>query len=671
MGSFSLPQDADTVIVGAGPIGLLNAIGLLNKKPDSKIVLLEKYETYKRDHVVKLNYRLVQRFMDTCGYDETLYQLIQRLKKNQHIRIQELEELLKSRAQELGAQVLYKTTVTDLSKDVMARFPHCQLLIGADGARSMVNQSVFGDENIERKKFGYTLQFRYEMMDAAETLDTPTLIKFMQSHGVVCNEYVGKKNKQGKVPITFQLIISEEHYNQLQQFKSGPDALRPFDPQCKNSQNIPKEVLKCLESYLGLRLRLYRSDQTGILLESAKLIVNETPTSRAQTVYGSKKFLISKQSNVTEEEENDEESERAEETQEKKIVLLGDAALGLSFFKGLNAGVEASAHFLQAATADDPHQGLQAYAQWFNRYAHKKVQEVSRYQKINIAIPKGVFGRLAAWLGDNSTINTTETVRSFHLYRGYRAQQQLEQDYAGWILYPHRVRRSAVITYSPAPVSITLKKMAKFTRNFFTPYKSNHHLGQDLLQPYHALYELLAGIAKVSLAVPIFLGRSTIDVITAKKRGKALVNIKDNAVNGVRRVWDGGARFAFGVMLTATLVMLPLRIIVRGLRSLTTASSTIETNNSMRKLLHLLERDDLNIEQKNALCIDMHTKYRRALRQGQSTTINPDEEKAHYKDCCVTDPASYDDYFKLFKPQEVSSSTPMPQTSSLEHRILG
>lgn len=51
-------EEVNTLIVGAGPAGLLNAIGLLHKNPEKNVLILEKRDTYSRNHVVRFNHIL-------------------------------------------------------------------------------------------------------------------------------------------------------------------------------------------------------------------------------------------------------------------------------------------------------------------------------------------------------------------------------------------------------------------------------------------------------------------------------------------------------------------------------------------------------------------------------------------------------------------------------------
>lgn len=49
-----LPAEADVVIVGGGPIGLMDAIALKKLDPSLKVVVFEKYAEYQRKHTLEM-----------------------------------------------------------------------------------------------------------------------------------------------------------------------------------------------------------------------------------------------------------------------------------------------------------------------------------------------------------------------------------------------------------------------------------------------------------------------------------------------------------------------------------------------------------------------------------------------------------------------------------------
>lgn len=140
-------DEVNTVIVGAGPIGLLNAIGLLNKNKGMKLVILEKYDEYKRNHTLMVDYIQIQKFLDASGNppDPAIQELVNRTKKSKYIRISEIEHLLKNRAVELGAHLITGKGVNDVNLEILDKYKNADLIIGADGTRSVVSQQAIGD----------------------------------------------------------------------------------------------------------------------------------------------------------------------------------------------------------------------------------------------------------------------------------------------------------------------------------------------------------------------------------------------------------------------------------------------------------------------------------------------------------------------------------------------
>lgn len=140
-------SEVNTVIIGAGPVGLLNAIGLLTKNPDSKVVLLEKYDVYKRNHTLRMEYKQIEKYLKACGEppDPAIQELVNRVKKSKVIRISEIERLLKNRAIKLGAEIKTDSAVADVQDEVLKEYPNTDLILGADGTRSVVSQQIMGD----------------------------------------------------------------------------------------------------------------------------------------------------------------------------------------------------------------------------------------------------------------------------------------------------------------------------------------------------------------------------------------------------------------------------------------------------------------------------------------------------------------------------------------------
>ena len=100
---------------------------------------------------------------------------------------------------------------------------------------------------------------------------------------------------------------------------------------------------------------------------SVRISVNEAPATRASQVYT---------------------------MYENRIILLaGDAGLGLSYFKGLNAGLESTGQLLSELkpwllnNSAVEESLLHNYQTWFNTFADNKIKEVKNYSSQNIHVP--------------------------------------------------------------------------------------------------------------------------------------------------------------------------------------------------------------------------------------------------------------------------------------------
>lgn len=210
--------------------------------------------------------------------------------------------------------------------------------------------------NTIKKEFDFVMQFRIEVEGDIRNIPIPTLARFMQNYGITCDEFVGKKDEDGKTPITFQFMISKEHYNQLEKHAKSGNPIRPFSGNDSKVDKIPEIIMPQLKGYLGLRLHHFTNEEDILKLDSATISVNEAPATYAKEVF--------KQA-----ERND---GYKSSTKNPDVVLVGDAAMGLSYFKEINAGFESSARLVDIIS--QPHeqrkQRLEDYKKWFEeKYA--------------------------------------------------------------------------------------------------------------------------------------------------------------------------------------------------------------------------------------------------------------------------------------------------------------
>jgi 2-polyprenyl-6-methoxyphenol hydroxylase-like FAD-dependent oxidoreductase len=170
---LQLEHKADVLIVGGGPIGLVQAWGLKKLNPDLKVVVLEKYEEFQRKHTLVMQYKQLEALMRATDSmeDPVLRSLLQQLRKSPNIRTNILQETFKNLATALGVEIKIQEVKADNIADQIQKYSP-ELIIGADGTHSVVNEQLFPKGNRINYEIDYAMQVRLEIDgDADKSLD--------------------------------------------------------------------------------------------------------------------------------------------------------------------------------------------------------------------------------------------------------------------------------------------------------------------------------------------------------------------------------------------------------------------------------------------------------------------------------------------------------------------
>lgn len=642
-------EEVNTLIVGAGPSGLFHAIGLLQKNPQRKILILEKREEYSRNHVVRFNHKKLAEYLKAIGGEPIpeLVKLNNRLKKSSAIRINELEEELKKIALRMGAEIEYEE-VSDVQSQIYDQYPNLELVIGCDGTHSTISDQVFGEENQVKYPFDYVLQVRFEVIGPGiDKVDLPTWPAYLQAYGLAGEEIIGK-TVDGRTPMTMQIMIPKEDFDALRPYALSKDPIRPFNDEETKLEHVPPSVMQKVKGYLGLRIAHYTKHNSGeqIDMSDVRLSVNEAPATRAKSVL------------------------HYQEVNGRQICVMlgGDAALGLSYFKGVNSLLENMAKSLVALNTEDEEtrkEALDAYAAWFDQdLAPRKVKEVANYSKYIARLTENLFTFLNRLLGRNFALDTAQAERLTDLYHVSQreAQNKLSpQEFHS----PYLHRRNyfyAVLNSTPVPLSEYGNEISSHFKKFFTPYKSNHYLYRDLLQPFTVLKHEIVGAGKLILSPIVFLIYAplnlasfllTVQINLAKMSEFKMrwQQVKNSFTASLARMVDGGAQMGVGLILALTCILLPIKLIVNIALTKSSERRTIETNPGMVRLLKEAETKELSTNQMHALLIDVHRKFEKSVQRDQKTEVSREEENEAFNACKLNEPESYQRYFSLFNVQ--------------------
>jgi 2-polyprenyl-6-methoxyphenol hydroxylase-like FAD-dependent oxidoreductase len=307
---------ADIVIVGGGPVGLWTAIQLKKRDPGLDVQVYERYEEYQRSHILHLEMASLLFYSKTTRdrHEDAFYQeitgkrpggltgLFKKAAGAVNIRTLELEKALKNYAGSVGVKVAYET-VADPA-EVMKKHPECKTFIAADGAHSRMRTALLGENSVDEQSLQHVVEIKYEADGRAGKLgalgDAYRTNKLLSS---MAFEYVGRE-KEGSTPVTLRFFIDKDTYDALPQAGFR-------DPLKLGDERIPAKLAKDIQTYMNARKahagEHYRAGSAKI----SKLTLS---------VYAAKTFAL-------------------ETDTGQSWFLVGDAAMGVPFFRSLNSGL--------------------------------------------------------------------------------------------------------------------------------------------------------------------------------------------------------------------------------------------------------------------------------------------------------------------------------------------
>lgn len=314
-----------TVIIGAGPVGLWTAIQLKKRNPENHITVYERYDTYQRSHVLRLDHWSMILYNKNKKNDaETQFinevtgksrQNMQRqFTKSLYIKTNDFEQALKNYCKNLGINIVIQKI--NSTKEVEDLHPDCSHFIASDGAHSLLRTELLGKESVDTKPLQYVVELKFHVPHkTTKSKNLKDLLSLNIENKFMNFEYVGKfKNNQ--TPLTSRFFLSKELYEKL------PEASfkQPLSFEVLDSIPELKEFRDNLLKYIQYRKEEY-SDQIDLNnVKISKLILS---------VYSAKKFAIHN------------------EKTNKCWFLTGDAAMGVPYFRALNSGMMLSSRLSQ------------------------------------------------------------------------------------------------------------------------------------------------------------------------------------------------------------------------------------------------------------------------------------------------------------------------------------
>ncbi|MFN7114009.1 MAG: FAD-dependent oxidoreductase [Alphaproteobacteria bacterium] len=307
-------RPADIVIIGGGPVGLWTAVQIKKRRPDAHVRVYERYSAYQRSHILRLENFSMNVYAKKSGDDaeaQFLREVLGEKLANSFkaaagtgtvfIRTNDLEHALKEHARTLGIETVLRRI--DSPQQAMDENPACKTFIAADGAHSKMRMALLGEDAVTDYPMQYVVEIKYQAEGRAGTLDF--LSDQYKTNKLLSNmvfEYVGRE-KEGKTPVTLRFFVDADTYGAIPQagFK---------DPLAVNDARLPETLRQDIKTYMNVR-----AEKAGEVYAAGSAKLSKLTLS----VYAAKKFAVVKEG--------------------RGWYIVGDAAMGVPYFRALNAGL--------------------------------------------------------------------------------------------------------------------------------------------------------------------------------------------------------------------------------------------------------------------------------------------------------------------------------------------
>ena len=174
--------------------------------------------------------------------------------------------------------------------------------MAGDGANSTMRAALLGKDCLEKHDLQYVVELKYEETGASGRFNTAQAWQYNRSLHHTAMDYVGKK-RNGRTPVTLRLLVKGETYRALPEMTFA----RPHD---LDTGGLPAAVEADIRTYLAMREDEFGTSLVAGSAKLSKLVLSMYAASRFAVKHGDAAWF-----------------------------LVGDAALGVPYFRALNSGM--------------------------------------------------------------------------------------------------------------------------------------------------------------------------------------------------------------------------------------------------------------------------------------------------------------------------------------------
>jgi hypothetical protein len=323
----------DLVIVGAGPIGLWTALQIKDWMPDLSITMLEKHNSYQRNHQLRINPRSLP-FPWSVRENSHSYEAVQFLRNNLNPKTDVVEGVLAAAAEKAKITILRSSPFVDKAS-LLKQFPQTKIFIGADGAHSLFRKQIFGEELIKEQELQYIAELKYSVQGPAQQVSLTQKVALNAMTGTFNCRYIGSYHAvTNTTPITIRTVIPYESFTSLQEWSfRQPGDLKALEQKDLGVYDFfQKWIEKANDTPIGLgrvtvtKLGCYMSPSV-VLHKTFQTEEIEDEKEEVQSSFSG--FLAMWQKG----------NGNKTASQERIFLLCGDAAFGVPFFRSMNNGL--------------------------------------------------------------------------------------------------------------------------------------------------------------------------------------------------------------------------------------------------------------------------------------------------------------------------------------------
>lgn len=325
---------ADIVIIGGGPIGCYTALQAKNHNPAADIRIYERYPEYQRDHMVSITPDTMKTCFSGDGVQGQIRAAIEAANENTqatrkgkspiHIPLQVLEGILKQHCTAQGIHFTYAKIETP--QDAMARHPECQLFVAADGAKSAMRAALLGPQDTQEQDLLYSVDVKYDVEGQAAYTRAPTYDKI----DMIVVETIGREH-EGKSQVALRFLLDKATYDSIPE-ATFKEPLRMSGRTIIPAHDTPdgRPAFGYLPNRIGPfedDIRKFQNIRT-LHTQEHRVAGSERVTKVKLSQYASQKFAV---------------MAKADEIRQAGWFFAGDAAMGMPFYRSINAGLRLAA----------------------------------------------------------------------------------------------------------------------------------------------------------------------------------------------------------------------------------------------------------------------------------------------------------------------------------------